>query len=215
MITVKQYAEERHITIQAVHQSMNGKRKKERLEGHVQTIDGVKWLDEEAVRILDEARSKSPIVWEKTDTSARLEELEQNERIMLAKIATQADRISELAQWKADNAVAIAEANQNRLLLSAAEKDKRLLEGFIADAKAEIATLTGQKAQAEERARAEAQVAQKAQDELTAAQKLAAERERLLQEYAAAMEEWSALGWWHRRKKPKPVMPELPVQKEV
>ena len=40
MITVKQYAEERGITIQAVHQSMQGKRKKDRLEGHVTVIDG-------------------------------------------------------------------------------------------------------------------------------------------------------------------------------
>lgn len=117
MITVKQYADERGITIQAVHQSMNGKRKKDRLEGHVQVIDGVKWLDEEAIAILDEARNKSPIVWEKTDANARIEELEQNEKIMLAKIAAQADRISDLAQWKADNAVAIAAANQTQLLL--------------------------------------------------------------------------------------------------
>lgn len=117
MITVKQYAEERGITIQAVHQSMNGKRKKERLEGHVQVIDGVKWLDEEAVAILDEARNKSPIVWERTDSNARIEELEQNEKVMLAKIAAQADQIAQLAQWKADNALAIAEAGQKQLLL--------------------------------------------------------------------------------------------------
>lgn len=117
MITVKQYAEERGITIQAVHQSMNGKRKKERLEGHVQVIDGVKWLDEEAVAILDEARNKSPIVWEKMDSNARIEELEQNEKVMLAKIAAQADQIAQLSQWKADNALAIAEAGQKQLLL--------------------------------------------------------------------------------------------------
>lgn len=205
MITVKQYADERHITIQAVHQSMNGKRKKDRLVGHIQVVDGVKWLDDEAVRILDEARNKSPIVWEKSDTSARLEELEQNERLLLAKVATQADKISELAQWKADNAVAIAEANQTRLMLTAAEKDKQLLEGFIADAKAEIAVLSGEKVKAEEKARLEAEAAQKARDELTVAH----ERERLLREYAAAMEAWNALGWLKRKKTPKPVMPEL------
>lgn len=138
MITVKQYADERGITIQAVHQSMNGKRKKERLDGHVQVIDGVKWLDEEAVAILDEARNKSPIVWEKTDANERIEELEREREAMLIKIAAQADRISELAQWKADNAMLIAGAEQTKMLLDNAQRDVRLLEGFVADAKAEI-----------------------------------------------------------------------------
>lgn len=117
MITVKQFAEERGITIQAVHQSMQGKRKKDRLNGHVQVIDGVKWLDEEAVAILDEARNKAPIVWERSDSNARIEELEQNEKVLLAKIAAQADRIAELAQWKADKAMVLAEAEQKQLLL--------------------------------------------------------------------------------------------------
>lgn len=117
MITVKQFAEERGITIQAVHQSMQGKRKKDRLNGHVHVIDGVKWLDEEAVAILDEARNKAPIVWERSDSNARIEELEQNEKVLLAKIAAQADRIAELAQWKADKAMVLAEAEQKQLLL--------------------------------------------------------------------------------------------------
>lgn len=170
MITVKQYADERHITIQAVHQSMNGKRKKARLEGHVKTVDGVKYLDDEAVRILDEARSKSPIVWEKADTTERIEELEREREGMLLKIAAQADRISELAQWKADKALEIASAEQTRLLLTAAEQEKRLLEGFVADAKAEIAVLSDERAEAEGKAKEADERAQKAEGELTAVQ---------------------------------------------
>ena len=173
--------------------------------GHVQTIDGVKWLDEEAVRILDEARNKSPIVWEKGESSARLEELERNERIMLAKIAAQADRSSELAQWKADNAVAIAEANQNRLMLAAAERDKQLLEGVIADAKAQIARLSDEKGKAEGNARTAADDAQKALSELETALK----RERMLAEYAAACREYNALPRWRRLFVDPPVAPDL------
>ena len=152
MITVKQYAEERGITIQAVHQSMNGKRKKERLDGHVQVIDGIKWLDEEAVAILDESRNRSPIVWEKADANERIEELEREREAMLLKIAAQADRISELAQWKADNAMLIAGAEQTKMLLDTAQRDVKLLEGFVADAKAEISVLTSEKAAVTEQA---------------------------------------------------------------
>lgn len=118
MVTVKQYAEERGITIQAVHQSMKGKYKKEALVGHVHTVDGVKWLDDEAVRILDEFRNRSPVVIEREDTNARIQELEDNEKIMLAKIAAQADRIAELAEWKAEKALVIAAADHTQLLLS-------------------------------------------------------------------------------------------------
>lgn len=118
MVTVKQYAEERGITIQAVHQSMKGKYKKEALVGHVHTVEGVKWLDDEAVRILDEFRNRSPVVIEREDTNARIQELEDNEKIMLAKIAAQADRIAELAEWKAEKALVIAAADQTQLLLS-------------------------------------------------------------------------------------------------
>ena len=121
MITVKQYADERRITIQAVHQSMNGKRKKERLEGHVKVIDGVKWLDEEAVAILDEARNKAPIVYEKADANERISELERERDNLLIKVAEQANRIAELSDWKAERAVAIAEADYNKKLLENAE----------------------------------------------------------------------------------------------
>lgn len=123
MITVKQYAEERGITIQAVHQSMNGKRKKERLDGHVQVIDGIKWLDEEAVAILDESRNKSPIVYEKAEANEIIKAMEENEKNYLRKIASQADTIAAQAQWKADNAMLIAGAEQNKMLLDATKAD--------------------------------------------------------------------------------------------
>ena len=123
MITVKQYAEERGITIQAVHQSMQGKRKKDRLEGHVTVIDGVKWLDEEAVAILDESRNKSPIVYEKAEANEIIKAMEENEKNYLRKIAEQADTIAAQAQWKADQAVAIAEATQNKLLLEGSKDE--------------------------------------------------------------------------------------------
>lgn len=168
MITVKQYAEERGITIQAVHQSMNGKRKKERLDGHVQVIDGIKWLDEEAVAILDESRNRSPIVWEKADANERIQELEREREAMLIKIAAQADKISELAQWKADNALLLAGAEQNKMLLDTAQRDLKLLEGFVADAKTEISVLTSEKAAVEEQAQKQAEAFEQERQEYQA-----------------------------------------------
>ena len=75
----------------------------------------------------------------------------------LIKTAAQADKISELSEWKAENALLIASAEQTRLALDAAQEEKKIREGFIQDAKNELAALTEEKAQelAEARQRAD------------------------------------------------------------
>lgn len=57
---------------------------------------------------------------------------------------------------------------QNRLALEAAEKETKILEGFIQDAKTEIATLTEEKAQEAARATEAAKRAELAEAELAA-----------------------------------------------
>lgn len=202
MITVKQYAEERSISIQAVHQSMKGKYKRDRLVGHVQVKDGVKWLDEEAVRILDEARNKSPIVWEKADTTERIEQLEREREQLLLKIAAQADKIAGMAEWKADKSLEIAAAEQTRLLLDGTRIE---LEEVKADRErvAQVAAdAAGQIQAAREAEQAAAATAQ--------ANRERAERaEAALAAYAAEVDAYNALGWWQRRKAKKPVAPVL------
>lgn len=117
MITVKEYADSRNITIQAVHQSMKGKRKAEKLVGHVETRDGVKWLDDEAVRILDESRSKTPVVIMQNEHD---EVLEENEKLR-AMNATLQEKILSLQNQ-------LIEANDKTLLLADKElENKRLL----------------------------------------------------------------------------------------
>ena len=51
MITVKEYAERKNVSIQGVHQKI--KRHSQELKGHVKTIKGVKHLDDFAVKYLD------------------------------------------------------------------------------------------------------------------------------------------------------------------
>ena len=124
MTSVKQYAEERKITIQAVHQSMKGKRKQALLEGHVPMVNGVKWLDDEAVQILDEDRKRSPVVLERTEKNDTIDALKEQIEMLLTENAKQANKIAELAEWKAEKAVAIAGAEQQKLLLE--ERTKRV-----------------------------------------------------------------------------------------
>lgn len=201
MITVKQYAEDRNITIQAVHQSMKGKRKKGLLEGHVHLVDGIKWLDDEAVAILDTDRKKPPVIYERENANATIEQLRQDREMLLAKVTA-------LSEWKAENAMAIAEANQTQLRLTAAEHEKGELAAQLADAKAEIAAMS-------EELGGLSMAAQDAELDANNARRKAAEAEAekdAWMQYAAALEAYNALSWWKRRKAEKPVAPVVPVE---
>ena len=102
---------------------MNRKKNKEKLEGHVNVIDGVKWLDDEAVTILDESRNKVAVVIQREDTDERLRQLEEENRTLLIKVASQADKIAQLSEWKSDNALLIANADlAQKALADATEK---------------------------------------------------------------------------------------------
>ena len=102
---------------------MNRKKNKEKLEGHVNVIDGVKWLDDEAVVILDESRNKVAVVIQREDTDERIRQLEEENRTLLIKVASQADKIAQLSEWKSDNALLIANADlAQKALADATEK---------------------------------------------------------------------------------------------
>lgn len=204
MIKLQDFAKQMGVTDRAIQKH---------LKNYADEFDGLfqrrgpngTWLTDEACELLRSKMKQQPIVLGDTKSYADLEDAKrqiadlQNERAALAM------SIAELSAWKAEKALEIAAAEQTRMLLSAAEQEKKLLEGFVADAKAEIAVLSDEKSQAEGKARTASENAQRAQNKLEAAH----ERERLLKQYATALEEWSSLGWWHRRKKAKPVMPEL------
>lgn len=177
MITMKEYAKENGISYEAVRQSV--KRYREELEGHIVKVHRTQYLDDTAVAFLDQHRSQNPVVLYTEGTVRQLQEAEQANRILDEENRRLLQELRELERWKADNAMAIAEANQTKLLLTAAEQEKKFLEGFVADAKAEIATL------GDELARSEAD-AKKASN---AAQEAAAEATELRKKLAAAQEE--------------------------
>jgi len=77
-ISVKHYAETKNKTVQAVYQQMKRPGNAAALEGHVFTKrvgnKDVKYLDEEAVRILDEGRAAAPVIVQQDEFKAKYEE---------------------------------------------------------------------------------------------------------------------------------------------
>lgn len=176
---MKDYAKAAGVTYEAVRQSV--KRYSTELEGHIHQEGRTQFLDDEAVKFLDEHRNRNPVVIIQQDKDEQIEQLRQEKEALLVKVAAQGARIAELADWKADNALLIAGAEQTRLALE--------------EAKAE------QKAQAEEYAQGLAQAAQEAAEAARAAQEAQeqAEAEKKAREAAEAeLQAYKALPWYKK-----------------
>ena len=146
MISLKEYAKKKNVSYEAVRKQVN--RYREDLGTHLVKTDRTQFLDEEAEAFLDARRAANPVVVVEQEKDDKIKELERQNINLLTKVAEQADKIAELLEYKADNAVLIAQA-ESKLLL--AEKDK---EAAVAEAQAAAAE---DKAAAVEQARAEMQ----------------------------------------------------------
>ena len=126
VVSLKDYAAQKNVSYEAVRQQVV--RYKDELAGHVIRDGRQQLLDEDAIAFLDAKRMKNPVAIIQMDKDERIEALEAQVKALLAKTADQADRISALAEWKADKALLIAEAEQHRLALQDAQNEKAALQ---------------------------------------------------------------------------------------
>lgn len=152
VISIKEYARNCNVSYEAVRQQVV--RYAIELEGHVIKDGRQQLLDEEAVAFLDARRAKNPIVIHQADKDAELEELRQERSNLLLKVAEQADKIAAYAEWKAENAMLLADVKRNQELLQSAEDRAEQAEGALDLAVNEKLDLQAKLEEAEERARA-------------------------------------------------------------
>lgn len=194
LISLKEYAEQKGISYEAVRQQVA--RYRDELGDHV-VVDGRQmFLDEEAVAFLDERRQKNPVVMIQESKDEAIEALRADREQLLIKVAAQADRISELAEWKADHALAIAAAEHHELQLKAAEDDKAQLKAQLAEEQV-----------AHQRDKEEAAAALQAEQEekleaLKAKRAAEVEIDKLWEQLAAAEAELEK-PWWQRKRRKK------------
>lgn len=153
VISIKQYAEERGKSIQAVHQQRKRKKYKARLEGHVIEKDGVYYLDKEAVKILDSAHETTVQVVD-TNSKRKIQELEnqlQKEKNrttnLLSEIKNKSNKFEDLQaklQAQTEQMAALVLDNKEKTLLleqkedQAAKVDKLITENAELKAKIEL-----------------------------------------------------------------------------
>ena len=131
-VSLKAYAEQKRVSYEAVRQQVI--RYKKELGNHIIRDGRQQFLDEEAVAFLDEKRQKNPVTVIQQDKNEQIEALEEQVKQLLMKTAAQADRIAELSEWKAEKAVDIAGAEQQKLLLEERTKRVEQLESTAREA---------------------------------------------------------------------------------
>lgn len=193
VMTLRDYAKKSNISYEAVRKQVV--RYQEELAGHLIKDGRQQFLDEEAVAFLDAKRKKNPVAIYQMDKDAEIEDLRLEREQLLHKIAAQADRISELAEWKAENALLIASAEQSRFALAAAEKEKQQLEEIIQNVKAEMQVLTAEKvAEVSKAAQAAQEAAEREKAALRDLEAQKAENEAM----RAKNEAMKRRSWWER-----------------
>ena len=95
-IRLAQYAENNHITYESVRQSVN--RYRDQLGDHIFKQGRTQFLDEEAVKILDERRRLSPVVVVNEDRVAELESLRAEVEELRTKLIETQDKALALSE---------------------------------------------------------------------------------------------------------------------
>lgn len=172
MIKLQDFASQVGVTERQIQRLL--KKYEEELEGlYERKGPNGTWLTEEACEILRSKMRQQPMAVSDAQTVRELEKLRKEKEQLLQKVAVQADKVSELAQWKADNAVAIASAAQTQLLLETtrAELDQAKLDLAAQDAQMQEVRANAQRAiqdarDAQERAEEQRQRAEAAEAKL-------------------------------------------------
>ena len=120
MLSIKDYAERKGVSTQAVYKQL--KTHEKALEGHIQKISGKRYLDDEAVAYLDAQSENTPSVIVQNGTDELVEELRaENERLKLKVEFLQEQMIHEMMKQNER----IQELTDRVLLLTEKEEPKK------------------------------------------------------------------------------------------
>ncbi len=193
IISLRDYAAQKNVSYEAVRKQV--RRYEAELEGHIIKDGRQQFLDDDAVAFLDAKRQKNPVVVMQRNKDDTLDELRRQKEDLLVKVAAQADQIAELAKWKADNAMALAAAEQRQLALEAAQTEVQLLDGIVKAAQADMERI---RSEAEQKAAEAAQELAQARKEVLEAQEKERAARAVQEAVEAQMQALKARGFFAR-----------------
>lgn len=157
---------------------------KEALGDRVIKRGNATWLSDEGQAYIRDLMNQQPIVLGDADARREYEDLLAENRELLKALNLAKDKI--------------IEASSMQMRLEAAERETKLLEGFIQDAKTEIKTLTEEKAM---EAAAATRARQEASEALLRAEQAERDKEAAIRQaalVAGELDAYKALPWWKK-----------------
>lgn len=91
MISLKDYAKSKKISYEAVRKQVA--RYKNELEGHISKIHRTQYLDDAAIKFLDEKRAINPVAIIQIDKDEEIERLKEENKSLLVNVATLQDSL--------------------------------------------------------------------------------------------------------------------------
>lgn len=131
MVSIKDFARDYGVSYEAVRRQI--KRYGAELQGHIHVQGRTQYLDDVAVAFLAEHRSRPAMAVYDDAADRHIQDLEGKVKTLLEEKVLLADRISELAEWKAEKALEIAEMNQTKLMLASAQGELEQLKKVAAE----------------------------------------------------------------------------------
>jgi len=187
MIKLQDFAQQCGVTDRAIQKHL--KKHEEALAGHFERKgpNGT-WLDDYACEFIRSLMKQQPVVVGDREQYVRNQELEAKVMKLQEDLLKAKDQLLGYQELLSEHQTTV-------LSLEAATKDKEILEGFIADAKAEIRALTDEKIEAAAKAQRELEEAHEREQQAIQA----ADRERELRQASEAkVEELKKMGLFKR-----------------
>lgn len=133
LISLKDYAAMNNVTYEAVRQQVV--RYADELGNHIVKYGRQQFLDDEAIKFLDGKRQKNPVTIIQASKDEEIERLKIENENLQKVITSQANKMAEISEWKAEKALLIARAEQQTLFLE--EKTKFAVAAAVQEAKIE------------------------------------------------------------------------------
>lgn len=121
MLSIKEYARVKGVTVQAVYKQLKTHEKE--LENHIETVKGIRYLDDFAVDYLNAKSDNSPAAVVSENKDLVIEELKNNIEILLGEKSDLEIKLREVLEWKAEQAVLIAKAETQQAQIAESIKN--------------------------------------------------------------------------------------------
>ncbi len=123
MLRIKEYADSKGVTTQAVYKHIN-KHQKE-LKGHIKKDHGIKYLDDDAIEFLNSLIRENSLVVMDNSRNEEIKRLQEENNRLRDKVESLSDKLLEKTEQSQQHIVMIAELRTKIALLESKKEEQK------------------------------------------------------------------------------------------